>query len=457
MTSVNRLLALTLAAGLVACDEPTRPAMIRQLPEQPRLTVVVSSATDLGTLGGTFSAALAVNALGQIVGNSTVAGDATQHGFLSQSGTGMTDLGTLGGTSSQVASNDGFGARAINASGQVVGWSSVAGDASQHAFLWQSGTGMTDLGTLGGTFSYAFAVNAVGQVAGYSTTVGSAGGTRHAFLWQNGTGMTDLGTLGGTFSTALAVNPFGQVVGYSATAGGPAHAFLWQSGTGMTDLGTLGGSFSAAVAVNALGQVVGWSYPAGNANLHAFLWQSGRGITDLGTLGGTYSVAVAVNALGEVVGNSTTAGDAAFHAFLWQSGTGMTDLGTLGGNFSSALAVNDQGQIVGQSQTAGGQTHAALWNTLLPPTPAEQVAALTNAVTGLGTAGTLNKGQTQALLAKLDVISRLLNNGNKIAAANLLQAFINDVRALVNAGLVSASGGQILIDAAQNLINQLKT
>ena len=120
MTSVNRLLALTLAAGLVACDEPTRPAMIRQLPEQPRLTVVVSSATDLGTLGGTFSAALAVNALGQIVGNSTVAGDATQHGFLWQSGTGMTDLGTLGGTSSQVASNDGFGARAINASGQVV-------------------------------------------------------------------------------------------------------------------------------------------------------------------------------------------------------------------------------------------------------------------------------------------------------------------------------------------------
>jgi probable HAF family extracellular repeat protein len=56
----------------------------------------------------------------------------------------MTDLGTLGGFS---------GAEAINAAGQVVGWSDdVLG--RQHAFLWEDGT-MTDLGTLGGDGSAA--------------------------------------------------------------------------------------------------------------------------------------------------------------------------------------------------------------------------------------------------------------------------------------------------------------
>ena len=50
------------------------------------------------------------------------------------------DLGTLGGSFSQ--------ANAINASGQIVGSSGTTGTASR-AFMWSGGK-MTNLGTLGG-------------------------------------------------------------------------------------------------------------------------------------------------------------------------------------------------------------------------------------------------------------------------------------------------------------------
>src|SRR6266496_1051343 len=311
---------------------------------------------------------------------------------------------------------------------------------------------VTDLGTLGGGYSYAVAVNNRGQVAGNSAT---ASGDQHPFLWQKGT-MTDLGTLGGSFGqVANAINDLGQVVGYGWTIGDASyHALLWQNGT-MTDLGALTGCCSNAVAVNGLGQVVGNGSTTGSLDPHAFLWQSGT-MTDLGTLGGCCSYAYALNDLGQVVGYSFTTGDVSYHAFLWQNGT-MTDLGTLGGDYNSdALAVNALGQVVGSSLTTGNvEQHATLWDTLRPATPAEEVSILTNDVNNLNTSGVLNQGQAQALLARLEVISRQLNSGNNTAAITLLQSFINQVRAYVNAGLLSAADGQTLIDAAQHAIEQL--
>ena len=83
----------------------------------------------------------------------------------------LTDLGTLqGGTLSN--------ALAINAVGQVVGGANTATGAT-HAFLYTNGA-MTDLGTLpGGTTSIANAINSAGEITGQSNT---ASGDVHAFL-----------------------------------------------------------------------------------------------------------------------------------------------------------------------------------------------------------------------------------------------------------------------------------
>ena len=136
----------------------------------------------------------------------------------------ITDLGTLGGGFAE--------ARAINDVGQVVGLSETAAG-EQHAFVWTAAGGMKDLGTLGGTFSRAFAINHLGHVAGVSEL---PSGERRPFLWTPAGGMQDLGTFGGGFGRARGINDLDQVVGRSDLPDGSFHAFLWTAAQGMTDL-----------------------------------------------------------------------------------------------------------------------------------------------------------------------------------------------------------------------------
>ena len=83
--------------------------------------------------------------------------------------------------------------------------------------------------------------------------------------------MTDLGTLGGSFSIAYSINDIGQVVGRSSNSDGNSHAFLWEDGV-MSDLGTLGGRSSKTLDINETGQAVGLSDTGIRNYYHAFLW-----------------------------------------------------------------------------------------------------------------------------------------------------------------------------------------
>ncbi len=206
--------------------------------------------SDLGTLpNGSRTLAYGINDSAQIAGY-VAFGDGTQHAFLYANDV-MADLGTLGGTESV--------AEGVNAAGNVVGYSSTAARDIIHAFVYREGS-MTDLFDLtAGRALEATAINNQNEIVGRARS-------NHAFVYRDGL-YAELGTLGGSFSSAYALNDGGQVVGYASAADASAHAFLYGPETGMIDLnsvvtlsdGVTPGflSLNTAKGINARGQIVG--------------------------------------------------------------------------------------------------------------------------------------------------------------------------------------------------------
>ncbi len=220
---------------------------------------------NLGSLGGSTSAALAINDSARIVGYSSLADDPSspRHAFL-YDGT-MHDLGTLKGGNSE--------AYAINNRGEIVGRSI---DLFTHAFLYDGV--MHDLGTLGGNYSEARAINDRGEVVGCSTN--SASSNCHAFL-LDAHGMHDLGTLGGRTSYARAINNHGIVVGAAQLPDGTYQAFLYDGS--LHALGSIEGGPTYAESVNDNNEVVGRWFSASGEHAGAFLFEGGK-LYDLKTL-----------------------------------------------------------------------------------------------------------------------------------------------------------------------------
>jgi probable HAF family extracellular repeat protein len=181
----------------------------------------------------------------------------------------VTNLGTLGGPNSY--------ALAVNAGNAVVGFSDTA-NGEIHAFLYADGA-MSDLGTLGGAYSVATAINDAGVIVGYAQT---ATGQYHAFRYSGGA-MADLGTLGGADSFAYGLNEAGQIVGDSFNAGGVTHAFLYDGA--LHDLGALANDadFSRAMSVNNAAQIVGQSVDAAGG-ARGFIAGDAIGMQDLNPL-----------------------------------------------------------------------------------------------------------------------------------------------------------------------------
>jgi len=282
--AINRL-------GVVAVNNPSYV----RIPPNIRIALA-------GVDGGNLAVPSGINGQGLVAGY-------TGYATLWTKGTPLS-LGTLPGGSFSYA-------YAINASGQVVGQSNGDGNINAQVFLWTQATGMQGLGYLpGGGFSGASAINRSGEIVGFSD---AADGIYHGFAWSKTTGMQQLASLAcGAGGSAYAINDLGQIAGQSACGVGE-HAVLWSnSQSSALDLGTLPGlQYSIAYALNNLGQVVGSS---GNSRTHhPFLWTAAKGMQDLNNLipagsGWVLQAANGINDKGWIVGSGTLNGQT--EAFL---------------------------------------------------------------------------------------------------------------------------------------------
>jgi probable HAF family extracellular repeat protein len=304
--------------------------------------------TDLGSLGAGVTHGLAINASGQVTGDSVLSKQVQvpcppqqyggsrkcfvnpDHAFLWTNGT-MNDLGTLGnGLDSQGV--------AISDSGEVVGWSS--GSFPGNPFQ-SNGRGKGLVALRDTTMSQARGINQSGEIAGQCGYVVAP--EFNPCVVSNGiaTILPDCAN-----GIAVAINNSGQVLGECGD--NDALAVVWTNGA-VTVLGTLGGGAASPTAINNLGQVVGTSQTATGA-FDGSLWSNGT-VTDLGR---SFSPA-AINDRGVIVGGQ----------FVYSDGTlqNLNNLIPAGSPYQidSATGINDNGQIVANAvNTATGQAHALL-------------------------------------------------------------------------------------------------
>jgi probable HAF family extracellular repeat protein len=361
--------------------------------------------TDLGTLGGAQSEAIALQAIGQDIVGSASTGSGAEHAFLwlgpsrTRLHAVLSDLGTLAGGTYSIAEG-------INAADQVAGESGRSNQdlgcsgEPQHAFFWSAGTGMIDIGSVNDTgcgVTYAHGINDNGWIVGSGNTESERD---YAFLWSAGTGLKTLDSLLSTNSgwdlfAASAINDAGQIVG-TGEADGAVEGYVWNP---IADPGSVptplmpfaGGGGVEPYAINANGWVAGAVLPTTDPHV-AFLARppvgglaglptGGYVMTNLGTLpGDTNAEAYGINVANQVVGQSGDVDGIGGRAFIYSNGT-MTDLNTLidpssGWVLNAARAINDDGQITGYG-TIGGTTHAFLL-TPVTPTPRATTTVLSS-------------------------------------------------------------------------------
>ena len=326
---------LVILTVLAACGNPSTAPSARASTTAPTASPAIA-VTDLGP----SMLPNAVNASGTIVGSANGRATLWSHGA-------ATDLGTLGGAYSA--------ANAINANGTVVGMSLTA-SGEQHAFRWERGV-MTDLGTLGGGYSVGVAVDPSGRVVGSSRT---AAGAEHAFLWDSGV-MRDLGTLGGSNSYAKDISASGDVVGWSEVLdpyeGG--HAFLWRQGV-MTDIAV--GPQSEADAINAAGLIAGQDFDVAHPGSYRLMFWRGTSATFSGYENDHLLVedlALDGSVVGVAAGAPYLDGP-----FLWKDGTTTILPPPDGANppeFGDAVGIDPKGHFIVGWVQAGISLHGVLW------------------------------------------------------------------------------------------------
>ncbi|WP_200276023.1 hypothetical protein [Haloferula rosea] len=346
-----------------------------------------------------------------------------------------TQLGTLNTSGYRYSQGAG-----ISADGsRVVGISSSA--SGLRAFVWVSGTGMSNLGflipnaTQSGDFAYSSEANAISSNG--QTVVGSSSYT-----------VSETVTIPGRTEQLPRYDDEGNLIGYETIYYPPydqttvleqgTQAFSWTSAGGMVALGDLsgGGLFSEANAISNDGTVIvgGGQHGAGNEGV---VWTNGV-ISSIGDFDGgdTASLLTDVTADGTIaVGQGTDAlGEA---ALIWSSEFGIGNLNTLlaeqgvnlgGWRLTSATGISSDGQvIVGNGINPSGDPEAwritdalSLLNILIPP-PAGLQESL-KVVRGHAARFSAERGRSYQLLESTN-LATWTTEGELFSTTNAGEAF----------------------------------
>jgi uncharacterized membrane protein len=306
-------------------------------------------------VGPANSRAIDINDAGVVIGTYPIGAGGINTGSFINRGSGVVNLGTLGGASSQVV--------AINDKGQVLG-NRITASGQRRGFIYYHGT-RRDLNSPPGDPGIYVDINN----AGYTVAVGSIpvppGGTGvRSFLRDPSGHFRNIGTLPGAnpVTQAEALNNRNQITGESGnfiSPEPPLRAFLWTKGV-MRDLGDLGFRPNYGQAINDRGQVTGYAgiEPSATA-LHtqkAVIFSNGR-VIDIDRRPATanpFSSGEGINNLGHVVGNSDHLGGFIYRGKRMESLAALIDP-RLGWGIPFAWALNDKGQIAAEGVRGGVQ------------------------------------------------------------------------------------------------------
>ncbi|MES2037008.1 MAG: hypothetical protein V4495_04165 [Pseudomonadota bacterium] len=236
------------------------------------------------------SIARAINDKGVIVGESFTADIWYAHHATLWDGKGVTDLGTLGGADSD--------ALAINNEGLVAGWASGSDPEDyMHPVMWKDGKIINLSPAHHGA---ANSVNDNGLVVGYILDDEMYA---HPTLWNNQK-ETVLQSAAGSFTYTSAINNKNQIVGSEITADGQFHALLWNTpDSAPIDLNQFldksqrdaGWTLANATDINDKGWIVGSAMNIKTYESHAFVLTA-DGVTGLAAATAAELVATATPA-----------------------------------------------------------------------------------------------------------------------------------------------------------------
>jgi alpha-tubulin suppressor-like RCC1 family protein len=213
--------------------------------------------------------------------------------------------------------------------------------------------------------------------------------------------------------------------------------------SGLTGVTAVAGGFVHSLALKSDGTVWAWGYNAQGQLGNETYTDSNSPMEVLGSGG-----------VGYLTGVTAIAGVQAHSLALKGDGTvlawGYNAQGELGNGtftFGSNTPVQVSG-LSGVTAIAGGYIHSLA---LKAATPSQLTNNLIGQVMSLG----LSNGETTSLTAKLRAALGYLAGGDTADAIAALNAFINEVNALVNSGRLTAAAAAPLISAAEGIITAL--